>query len=178
VREYKPEDVQFLANIYYNTIHQINILHYSQEQVDVWAPKTSLETGGWSKKFLRTKPFVAVVEGEVVGFAEFEPNGHIDCFYCHHDWMGRGVGTTLMKRIHEKALEEGVVRLFSEVSITARPFFERHGFVVVGHSLKVMNGVKLAGYKMEKLLGFHSDFNFWFPLLFREESPQTAGKSI
>ncbi|MCE2983291.1 MAG: hypothetical protein LW832_06965 [Parachlamydia sp.] len=43
IREYQPEDVQALANIYYNTIHRINIQHYTKEQVDVWAPKSSLE---------------------------------------------------------------------------------------------------------------------------------------
>lgn len=159
VREYNPEDVQSLANIYYNTIHQVNIQHYAQEQVDVWAPRTSLETGGWSKKFLRTTPFVAVAEDQVVGFAEFEPNGHIDCFFSHHDWMGRGVGMALMKKIHEEAQREGIVRLFSEVSITARPFFERHGFVVVGNSPMVREGVSLAGYKMEKLLGLREELN-------------------
>lgn len=51
VRDYRPEDVQALANIYFNTIHQINTQHYTKEQVDVWAPTSSLETEGWAKKF-------------------------------------------------------------------------------------------------------------------------------
>ena len=51
VRNYKPEDSQALADIYYNTIHQINIKHYTEEQVNVWAPETSLEAGGWAKNF-------------------------------------------------------------------------------------------------------------------------------
>ncbi len=38
IRDYRSEDVQALANIYYNTIHRINIQHYTEEQVDVWAP--------------------------------------------------------------------------------------------------------------------------------------------
>jgi len=29
IRDYRPEDVQALANIYYNTIHRINIQHYT-----------------------------------------------------------------------------------------------------------------------------------------------------
>ena len=29
IRDYQPEDVQALANIYYNTIHRINIQHYT-----------------------------------------------------------------------------------------------------------------------------------------------------
>ncbi len=103
VRKYKPEDAQALAKIYFNTIHLINSQHYKKEQVDVWAPTTSLETEGWSKKFLRTNPFVATIEQEIVGFAEFEPDGHIDCFYCHHNWIGKGVGFELMRKINEEA---------------------------------------------------------------------------
>ena len=45
VRDYRPEDVQTLANIFFNTIHKINIQHYTEEQVDVWAPTSSLEVG-------------------------------------------------------------------------------------------------------------------------------------
>src|ERR1700684_1407814 len=103
IRNYCTEDTQALANIYFNTIHRINIQHYTQEQVDEWAPTSSLETEGWSKKFSRTKPIVAIVENEIVGFAEFESNGHIDCFFCHHDWIGKGVGSALMKEILQRA---------------------------------------------------------------------------
>ena len=50
IRNYRTEDIQALANIYYHTIHRINIQHYTQEQVDVWAPASSLEkTEGWTK---------------------------------------------------------------------------------------------------------------------------------
>ena len=35
IRDYRPEDVEALANIYYNTIHRINIQHYTEEQVNV-----------------------------------------------------------------------------------------------------------------------------------------------
>ena len=77
VRDYRPEDAQALAEIYFNTIHRINIKDYTQEQVDVWAPESSLEEEGWKKKFLRTNPIIAVVGDKIVGFAEFEPNGLI-----------------------------------------------------------------------------------------------------
>ena len=40
-RDYRSEDVEALAKIYYNTIHRINIQHYTEEQVDVWYPFSS-----------------------------------------------------------------------------------------------------------------------------------------
>ncbi|MHB1949598.1 MAG: GNAT family N-acetyltransferase [Gammaproteobacteria bacterium] len=42
---------------------------------------------------------VAVMDDKIVGFAELEDNGHIDCFYCHHEYQGCGVGSALMREI-------------------------------------------------------------------------------
>jgi putative acetyltransferase len=125
IRKYIVEDAQSLANIYYITIHRINIRDYTQQQVDVWAPETSRDTTGWLKKFERTNPFVAIVNDTIVGFAEFEPNGHIDCFYCHHEWIGCGVGSALMKAIYASAAQQSIKYICAEVSITAKPFFDR-----------------------------------------------------
>ncbi|QVL55144.1 MAG: GNAT family N-acetyltransferase [Simkaniaceae bacterium] len=142
IRDYQPEDVQALAHIYYNTIHRINIQHYTEEQVTAWAPTSSLETEGWAKKLPKTKPIVASVGNEIVGFAEFEPNGHIDCFYCHHEWIGKGVGPALMKEILQRAKNSHIPLIFAEVSITAKPFFEKWGFQIVTEQTIVRKGVE------------------------------------
>jgi putative acetyltransferase len=152
VRDYHPDDVQTLANIYFNTIHKINIQHYTQEQVNVWAPTSSLEAAGWAKKFPRTKPMIATVEDEIVGFAEFEPNGHIDCFYCHHKWIGKGVGSALMKEILKRAKNNHIHLIFAEVSITAKPFFEKWGFSIVAQLTIERKGIELINFKMERVI--------------------------
>ena len=151
-RDYRPEDTQYLVKIYYNTLHKVNIRDYSQEQLDCWAPPASLELEGWYKKFSETKPIIACVDQTIVGFVEFELNGHIDCFFCHHDWVGRGVGTVLMSRVHEKAEKLGIGRLFSEVSLTARSFFEKHGFLVRREHQMARGYVDVLGYEVEKYL--------------------------
>lgn len=152
IREYRPEDTQALANIFYNTAHRINIQHYTKEQIDVWAPLSSLEAEGWAKKFPKTKPIIATVGEQIVGFAEFESNGHIDCFYCHHEWIGKGVGSVLMKEILQRAKNNHIHLIFSEVSITAKPFFEKWGFRIITQQTIVRKGVELTNFKMERTL--------------------------
>lgn len=152
VRKYRSEDAAALASIFYHTIHHINSAHYTQQQINVWAPLTSLETDGWLKKFSRTQPFVATINEQPVGFAEFESDGHIDCFYCHHEWIGKGVGQALMSRIYEEARQKGILRIFAEVSITAIPFFEKQGFITFLEQTVVKDGIELINYKMEKTL--------------------------
>lgn len=150
VRNYKDDDTQFLAEIYYHTIHNVNIHDYSKAQVDVWASLESLELEGWKKKWKKLKPLVAVVGNDIVGFSEFEPNGHIDCFYAHHEWIGKGVGSALMKAIEEKATSKNIPRIYAEVSITAKPFFEKKGFVVITQQSVVRKGIELTNFLMEK----------------------------
>lgn len=138
--------------IFFHTIHIVNANDYTKEQLDVWAPESSLNIERWAKKFAQTKPLVAVSGDTVVGFAEFEDNGHIDCFYCHHEWIGKGVGTTLMNAIFKKAKAKNIRRIFVEASITAKPFFENKGFTTQEEQQVEKGGIKLTNYKMEKLI--------------------------
>ncbi len=46
VKDYHPDHVQALVNLYFNTIHKIDIQNYTEEQIDVWAPTSSLVIEG------------------------------------------------------------------------------------------------------------------------------------
>lgn len=81
-----------------------------------------------------------------------EPDGHIDCFYCHKDYQRRGVGSQLYQAIEAKALELPVNRLFVEVSITAKPFFQRMGFAIVKEQTVDRRGETFTNFAMEKFL--------------------------
>lgn len=155
LKPYAEADAHFLAAIYFNTIHNINCKDYSPEQINAWAPKESVDTGRWIAKWKKLSPFVATINDKIVGFAEFEDNGHIDCFYCHHEYQGCGVGTTLLNHIESKARKNKINKIFAEVSITAKPFFEAKGFTVTKEQLVEIRGAKLTNFVMEKIL--HGD---------------------
>jgi len=91
-----------------------------------------------------------VVDQTIVGFAEFEKNGHIDCFYVHHEWQGKGVGSALIKAIDERAKKQNIPRIFAEVSITAKPFFSHKGFHLVKEQTVMIRGVEMKNFVMEK----------------------------
>lgn len=151
IRSYNEADAACLTAIYFNTIHKINAKDYSSEQLDVWAPTSSLETEGWICKWEKLPPIVAVIDNEIVGFAELEDNGHIDCFYCHHEHQGCGIGSALMREIEERARKNKLKKLFAEVSITARPFFEKNGFLVKKEQSVTIRGIALTNFVMEKI---------------------------
>jgi N-acetylglutamate synthase-like GNAT family acetyltransferase len=102
---------------------------------------------------------VAEEKGEVVAFAELERDGHLDTLYCRKESVGRGVGSRLYRAIERKAQEWGLERIFTEASITARPFFERQGFRIVGERMVVRRGVELTNFAMEKPLQINEDLH-------------------
>ena len=66
-------------NLFYDTVHQINIRDYSKEQVDAWAPK-DMDYQRWKDALFRKITYVADDNGKIVGFGELEDDGHIDRF--------------------------------------------------------------------------------------------------
>ncbi len=149
IKKYQENDAKFLAEIYYHTIHNINICDYSKEQVNAWAPKSCLELDGCKKKWKNLPPIVATIDDKIVGFAEFENNGHIDCFYVHHQFQGKGVGSAIFKAIKEEAKLKNINKIFAEVSITAKPFFEKMGFKITKEQMVDIRGVYLKNFVME-----------------------------
>ncbi len=151
VRSYQPSDAQALVNIYYHTIHSINSRDYTEEQIHAWAPSSSLEVEGWLKKWASLLPLVAVIDNKIVGFAELEPGGYIDCFYVHHEHQAQGVGSVLINAIEKKVKEGNIPHIYADVSITAKPFFKSQGFHVVKEQEVIIRGCTLKNFKMQKI---------------------------
>jgi putative acetyltransferase len=97
------------------------------------------------------RPLVAEADGRVVGYADLQANGYIDHFFVSGKYARRGVGRLLMESLHARAAESGLARLFSDVSVTAEPFFESFGFSVVERKDVVIGRVSLPNARMEKL---------------------------
>ena len=79
-------------------------------------------------------------------------DGHLDTFYCRKDSVGRGVGSRLYRAVEQEALTLECDQIFTRASITARPFFERHGFRIIRERTVVRRGVELTNFAMEKRL--------------------------
>jgi len=93
---------------------------------------------------------VAVQDDRIIAFAELEEDGHLDMFYVHKDAVGKGIGARLYKAIEQRARERDVTQIHTEASITARPFFERQGFVVVSEQIVERGGVEMTNFAMDK----------------------------
>jgi len=88
----------------------------------------------------------------VVGFGELEGNAHINHFFVHHHHQRRGVGNRIYAAIEAEARKLNLPRLFTEASITARPFFDRMGYQMVQEQTVTCRGQVFTNYVMEKRL--------------------------
>lgn len=95
---------------------------------------------------------VGLVDGTIAGYTNLADDGYVDCLYVHADHQRRGVATALFRSLEDAAQAQSVLRLHSEVSITARPFFERNGFTTIAPQMVTVRGQQYLNFRMEKAL--------------------------
>jgi putative acetyltransferase len=152
IRSYHRKDIPSIARLYYETVHHVNAKDYNADQINAWTPRVYNNTY-WQRRFKHYKVFVAVDNCVICGFAELDvKTGQIDCFYVHHGWQRRGVGSRLLRRLIMEAKKHRLTRLHADVSITARPFFSAMGFAQIRPQTKFYRGRTFKQFVMAKPL--------------------------
>jgi putative acetyltransferase len=151
LRRYRPDDAPVLLALFLGTIRRVISRDYSPAQIAAWA-SDDIDPVVWAERF--TGRFVPVVEeaGRLVGFADLETDGHIDRVYVSADHQSRGIGRQLLAAVVAEARRLRLARLFTEASISARPFFEAHGFAVLAPQVATCRGSEFVNYRMERVL--------------------------
>ncbi|WP_254511545.1 GNAT family N-acetyltransferase [Anatilimnocola floriformis] len=151
IRQASVADAAPLLELFKDTIRRVNCRDYAPDQIAAWTSEILPEV--WAARLMSRWCAVAANDAEQpIGFGDLEANGHLDRFFVHADYQGRGVGTALMTAIFARATKQQHARIFSEVSITARPFFLNHGFRVITDQLVFSRGAAFLNYRMERWL--------------------------
>lgn len=151
IQQYTADRAQEVADVFHQSVHGIDPDLYTGEQQEAWAPSPP-DYQVWAERLSVKQPFIAIIDNRVAGFIELDPDGHIDCTYTHPDFQGRGVAGTLYDYLLREARRKGLVRLYVEASLVAKPFFERRGFALLQENKVHRNGETLINYSMEKWL--------------------------
>ena len=142
--------LEAILALFVDTINTVCTKDYSPEQRAVWTAGAK-NNKRWQQKLERKYFLVARMEEMLVGFASLG-NNYLDFLCVHKDYLGRGIAKQLYDELLHKATETNVEILASDVSITARPFFEKMGFVVIRKLDNPTQGVNLTNFRMEKRL--------------------------
>lgn len=146
IRKYIASDCNNLANLFYDTVHNVNAKDYSVEQLNVWATgKVDLDK--WNESFLEHYTVVAVDNNIIVGFGDIDKTGYLDRLYVHKDYLKRGIATAICNEL-EKAVD--TTQISTHASITAKPFFEKRGYKLIKKQYVERDGIVLTNYVMKK----------------------------
>lgn len=151
LRLYKSEDCKEIIELFYNTVHTINIRDYNEAQVNVWAPK-DIDSALWNCTLLEHYSIVCEKEGIIIGFGDIDKSGYLDRLYVHKDYQRCGVAAKIVETLEGYAKENNVSVITTDASITAKAFFERRGYEVIREQIVERKGQILKNFKMSKKL--------------------------
>lgn len=151
IREMQEGEEQALWDVFYSAVHDVAARHYSQSQLDAWAPG-SFDRNYWVERMRKLQPFVAQAGDRIVGYTDLQPSGFIDHFFVSGEWGGRGVGTALMGHLLETAKLHRIPLLTGFISLAAQSFFQKFGFEIIRHQTLNIRGVEIENALMCKTL--------------------------
>ena len=152
IRQYRSSDLASLIALFQDTVRKVNARDYSDQQVEVLAPD-QIDPMAWMHRFATKAVRVAEFNGAPVGFVAVARDGQIDMLYVHADHQGEGIASALLRSAEAWAHSRGLARMFTEATITARPFFERRGFHLIGPQRVIRRALEFISFRMDKLLG-------------------------
>ena len=150
IRAALQSDAVELKKLFQNTVLAINRRDYSQAEVEDWA--SCGDDLSNTEDMIKIHYFIVAVnqQSEIVGFSSITPQGYLHSMFVHKDFQGEGIATMLLNEIEQYAITNGIMRITSEVSLTARPFFEKKGYIVEEEQKRKANQLSLTNFWMAK----------------------------
>lgn len=152
IRPYEQSDAAKTLAVFTAAVTETTSADYTAEQVQAWAQPGRRDVVTWHAAMLARNSVVATITGDLAGFSDVRFDGYVDMMFVSPQYQRRGVARQLLAHVEAQARSEEIPVLSADVSITARPFFERYGFKVKEEQRPIKAGVELTNYKMEKVL--------------------------
>lgn len=139
IRTYEEGDFSTLCIIFLRAIKETASVDYSPRQIAAWA---QIDEQRWRQKIAASQVLVAIKDDSPVGFITVVDD-YIDLLFVSPDYSRQGIAGALLDALPE--------RVFTvEASITAKPFFARHGFRVIKQQEVEARGERFLNYLMRR----------------------------
>ena len=151
LRPLLPADAPVLAALFRAAVSELAADDYGADQLDAWASAAEDEVA-FARELAACLTLVALVSGEVAGFASLKGQDRIDKLYVAPDRARQGVATALVDALVRLAAARGAARLTVDASDTAQPLFAKLGFAAVTRNTVPVAGEWLGNTTMERKL--------------------------
>jgi putative acetyltransferase len=151
LRPYLASDLPILSEIRYAAIEELAAEDYDEEQCRAWASAADKDEA-FAQSLQKGLTIVALVGGRPVGFISMQEGALIDQLYVDPAVARTGIASTLCDAIERLAAARGITRLAVDASDTARPLFEKRGYVAQHRNTIEIEGQWLGNTRMTKVL--------------------------
>lgn len=151
IRRGNENDLAEMKQLFAETITSICKDDYPEEQLEAW--RSGAENNErWLKVIHEQFVLVAISEHTIVGFATLDQGNYLDLFFVHKNYQHQGIAFQFYEQIENAARKQTERYIRSDVSKTARSFFEKLGFYVLKEQIVPIKGIALTNFKMQKNL--------------------------
>lgn len=152
IRRGEEADIPRLQALFRESVLRVCAADYTAEECADWA-SCGDDPAHWRGLMARLTFAVAETPGgEMAGFASLRADGYLHSMFVGADFLRQGIATRLLEAMERRARRRGVARIVSEVSLTARPFFEKRGYRVTAEQSRRANRLSLKNFRMEKTI--------------------------
>lgn len=151
LRPFTELDSQPTWKIFQDAVLNGTERHYSVAERHAWS-STPFVPEKWIERLLEQETVLGTLEGRIVGFMSMRNDGYIDLAFVAPSVARRGVGSQIYRLLEAEAEHVGLKRMFTEASLVARPFFEKHGWKQIAAQEVKRKGETLRNFLMEKSL--------------------------
>ncbi len=151
IRKAELKDLNDILELFKNTIQVSCIKDYDPEQIDAWIDTVN-DKEHWLGRIIVQYFLVAETDNKIVGFGSLGKKDFLDLLYIRHEYQHRGIAGKIYSELENESRKLGSKKLYSEVSITARPFFEKRGFSFEKENRFFLKGIKIVNFRMSKNL--------------------------
>ena len=144
-------DLEKITHLFRDTIQNVASKDYSAQEITSWS-EGAKNTDNWLKRIDTHYYLLVNINNRLAGMASLDKTGYLDVIYVHPEHQGEGIASDLLHKMEERARQDGHDYITSDVSITAKPFFLKKGYVVVQPQLVLCRGVVLRNYHVQKKL--------------------------
>lgn len=108
----------------------------------------------WQELFESDLHFVLMEDNrtkEIAGFSSINARGYLHSLFVQPAYQHRGIGLSLLRAAEEFARTHRTDSIYSEVSKTAKPFFEANGYGVEKEQTVTIGRIQMNNFMMKKI---------------------------
>ncbi|MGO8739518.1 GNAT family N-acetyltransferase [Rhodoblastus sp.] len=146
-----PADAPALAALFRASVEALAQEDYGEAQVAAWAARAD-DQAAFARKLAGELTIVALIGGEIAGFASLKGADCLDMVYVHPAFARRGVGTVLCAAMEKLAGARKAATLTADVSDCAQGFFAARKYAPQKRNMVFLGDEVLGNTTMTKKL--------------------------